>query len=100
MPTVGRSGPNSPHVQTLVFSSSIWTEPRARAWCKAHGYISRGYHRATGAHRYRQYDPQPDKFAYRLKPRKGGPEGLKLNWGIPHRQVRSKAQKRFWRGVL
>lgn len=66
MPDVGRNAPNETHVQSVCFYKSAgWTEAKSRAWCKDHDYYVDGMDETDELYRWRQYDPEDDKFRYR-----------------------------------
>ena len=66
MPTVNRKATDDDHTQSVIFEKSAgWNEADARQWCKDHDYYTDGLDENEGQYRWRQYDPEPDKFRYR-----------------------------------
>jgi predicted RNA-binding Zn-ribbon protein involved in translation (DUF1610 family) len=67
MPDVNRKAPNKYHWQTILFPKDVddWKKEEAREkWLVDHDCIKSGYHETAHYHRYRQYDPESDKFNY------------------------------------
>ena len=67
MPNVGRKAKNEEHVQSVLFDKDKWTKDGARDWLKEHKYYSDGLDETESLYRFRQYDPDADKFRYRNK---------------------------------
>ena len=71
MPVVGRQPPDKNHVQSVVFSKEFWTEGTSKEWLQAHKdsttgnpYFTDGLDENETQLRWRQYDPNNDKFRY------------------------------------
>jgi HK97 family phage prohead protease len=65
MPNVGRRATGK-HTQSVIFfKKADWTESSSRKWCKEHDYYVDGLDENETQLRWRQYDPEPDKFRYR-----------------------------------
>ena len=79
MPIVNRIAPDEQHVQAIIFAKGKWTEAQSRDWLREHDYYTDGYDESESYHRWRQYDPNSDKFSYRTKEID---EGLKLIIGF------------------
>jgi hypothetical protein len=68
MPAVERKGPNSPHFQSIIFSKeNAWTKASSRKWLERNKHFTDGFHETETSFRWRQYDPEKDKFNYRTK---------------------------------
>jgi hypothetical protein len=67
MPAVNRKAPDATHTQSVLFSKANWTKQRARKWLADHDFITRGLDETENTLRYRQYDPDSDRFRYRTK---------------------------------
>lgn len=66
MPNVGRTAPNENHTQSVLFYKEAgWTTSRAVTWLKNHKYYTDGLDETDQLLRYRQYDPDGNKFRYR-----------------------------------
>jgi hypothetical protein len=66
MPNVGRKPPNKNHVQSVLFYRDAgWTEALSRKWLKSHDYYTDGLDETDKLLRWRQYDPDDNKFRYR-----------------------------------
>jgi HK97 family phage prohead protease len=66
MPTVGRHASKDGHTQSVIFyKEANWTKESSRKWCKNHDYYTDGFDENDTQFRWRQYDPQDDKFDYR-----------------------------------
>uniref|UniRef100_A0A6H1ZF37 Putative peptidase n=1 Tax=viral metagenome TaxID=1070528 RepID=A0A6H1ZF37_9ZZZZ len=67
MPDVGRRATGN-HTQSVIFVKKAgWTEASSRKWCKEHDHFTDGLDENETQYRWRQYDPEPDKFRYRNK---------------------------------
>ena len=67
MPDVGRRATGD-HTQSVIFVKKAgWTESSSRKWCKDHDHFTDGLDENETQYRWRQYDPEPDKFRYRNK---------------------------------
>jgi hypothetical protein len=71
MPVVNREAPDKDHVQSVVFSKEFWTEETSREWLEAHKdsttgnpYFTDGLDQNENQLRWRQFDPNADKFNY------------------------------------
>ena len=86
MPEVNRKAPEGKvHTQSMRFKKDKWTKTEAEKWVKEHdGYID-GYDEALNEHRFRQYDPEDDKFEYRALT-KDLPKGVYFIVGYPKRK--------------
>ncbi len=68
MPNVGRSAPNKSHTQSVLFSKDTgWSKAGSKKWVKDHDNFTDGYEETDSLHRWRQYDPNGEKFRYRNK---------------------------------
>lgn len=68
MPEVNRKAPNEEHTQSVIFEKEAgWTEASSRKWCKDHDYYTDGLDETDTRYRWRQYDPDDQKFIYRMK---------------------------------
>jgi HK97 family phage prohead protease len=65
MPNVGRSAPDATHTQSVCFYKEKWTKTTSKQWCKDHDYYVDGLDETDLLFRYRQYDPNENKFRYR-----------------------------------
>lgn len=66
MPDVGRTAPEKTHTQSVVFwKDANWTEATSRTWVENHGYYTDGLDETDTQYRWRQYDPDSEKFDYR-----------------------------------
>lgn len=66
MPEVGRKAPDSEHTQSVIFEKEAdWTEASSRKWCEEHDYFTDGLDETDTQYRWRQYDPDDQKFIYR-----------------------------------
>ena len=76
MPRVNRhyTGTEKSHVQSVRFKKDSWTEAEAKNWCKDHDYFVDGFDDSETEYRFRQYDPNSDKFRYMAK--ESGKAGL------------------------
>jgi len=66
MPNVGRKGKGN-HTQSVLFKKSDWTKARARSWLRSNDYKTDGLEETASFFRFRQVDPEPNKFRYRNK---------------------------------
>jgi hypothetical protein len=67
MPDVGRKAEGE-HTQSVLFAKAAgWTKASSRRWCKDHDYYTDGYDETGESIRWRQYDPDSEKFRYRSK---------------------------------
>ena len=71
MPDVNRQPPDKDHTQSVVFSKEFWTEDTSREWLKAHkdsttgnSYFTDGLDQSETQLRWRQFDPNNNKFNY------------------------------------
>lgn len=107
MPEVGRQAPNKQHTQSVVFEKDAdWTEASSRKWCEDHDYYTDGFDETDTQYRWRQYDPDADKFNYRNQEIEkdsislvlGIPKG-KQNMATPIRCFEGKAEPHepFWK---
>ncbi len=65
MPSVGRSAPDKSHTQSVCFYKDAgWTEASSRTWVKDHDYYTDGLDETDLLIRWRQYDPDDQKFRY------------------------------------
>jgi hypothetical protein len=68
MPDVGRKPPDENHTQSvLFFKDADWTKASSKKWCKDHDYYTDGLDETDKLFRWRQYDPDDDKYRYRQK---------------------------------
>src|SRR4030042_741408 len=82
MPKVGREAPNEEHTQSVVFEKSAgWTEESSKKWCEEHDYYTDGFDETKTQYRYRQYDPDYEKFDYRKQEIEK--DSISLVLGIP-----------------
>jgi len=82
MPTVGRKAPNKTHTQSVVFwKDAGWTETTSRKWCEDHDYYTDGLDENDSQYRWRQYDPEEDRFRYRNQEIE--PDSITLVLGFP-----------------
>lgn len=65
MPNVGRNAPEKTHTQSVCFYKDKWSKEDAKKWCKDHDYYVDGLDETDTLFRWRQYDPNADKFRYR-----------------------------------
>src|SRR4030042_336577 len=65
MPNVGRNAPNETHTQSVCLYKDKWTKQSSNHWCKDHDYYVDGFEETDLLYRYRQFDPNEDKFRYR-----------------------------------
>jgi HK97 family phage prohead protease len=65
MPNVGRTAPDKEHTQSVCFYKEKWTKEKSKQWCKDHDYYVDGLDETDLLYRYRQYDPNENKFRYR-----------------------------------
>ena len=80
MPNVGRKAEGA-HTQSVLFEKSEgWTKTKSRDWLEEHNYYTDGYDETDEHHRWRQYDPEEDKFNYRNT---GIGDGITLVRGYP-----------------
>jgi len=79
MPKVNRTPPDKMHVQSVLIDKDEMTLKKAKQWCKDHNYYIDGLDETDEYYRFRQYDPDEDKFIYRIKEIS---EGIKLVLGI------------------
>ena len=79
MPIVRRTAPDQQHTQAVIMAKGKFTEAQCREWLKEHDYYVDGYDESESYHRWRQYDPDSDKFEYRTKEID---EGIKLIIGF------------------
>jgi len=85
MPVVNRTAPDKTHTQSVVFYKSAgWTEEKSRAWCKEHEYYVDGFDETENTYRFRQYDPDDERFRYRNQVIK--PDSIYLVVGYPKSQ--------------
>lgn len=80
MPDVDRKAPDEAHDQSMIFSKDDWTKAEARDWLKDHDYYTDGYDETNRSHRFRQYNPEPDKFKYRNDDRG---QGITAVYAVP-----------------
>lgn len=64
MPNVGRQPPDKDHVQSVVFNKEFWTEGTSKEWLQSHKYFTDGLDENETQLRWRQYDPNSEKFRY------------------------------------
>lgn len=67
MPNVNRKAPKKFHWQTILFPKKTkkWNDEKNReAWLEKKACIKSGFHETDDYYRYRQYDPESDKFDY------------------------------------
>ena len=81
MPDVGRTAPYEKHDQSLQFKKSSWTKESSRKWLQDNDYFTDGYDEGETIHRWRQYNPESDRFKYRM--RNVDEDGVKAVFGIP-----------------
>jgi len=82
MPKVGREAPNEEHTQSVVFEKDAgWTEESSKKWCEEHDYYTDGFDETKTQYRYRQYDPDYEKFDYRKQEIEK--DSISLVLGIP-----------------
>ncbi|OGN89764.1 MAG: hypothetical protein A2Y88_07095 [Chloroflexi bacterium RBG_13_48_10] len=87
MPKVGREAPNEEHTQSVVFEKSAgWTEESSKKWCEEHDYYTDGFDETKNKFRYRQYEPDYEKFDYRNNEIEKGSISLVL--GIPKNKAK------------
>jgi HK97 family phage prohead protease len=65
MPNVGRNAPDKTHTQSVCLYKDKWSKEDAKKWCKDHDYYVDGLDETDLLFRFRQYDPDEDKFRYR-----------------------------------
>jgi HK97 family phage prohead protease len=65
MPNVDRNAPEKTHTQSVCFYKEKWTKETSKTWCKDHDYYIDGMDETDILLRWRQYDPNEDKFRYR-----------------------------------
>jgi HK97 family phage prohead protease len=69
----------------VVFAKEAgWTEANSREWCEEHDYYLDGLDETESSYRWRQYDPDEEKFDYRTQviERKNGKASISLVLGI------------------
>lgn len=66
MPTVGRKGKGN-HTQSVLFLKSEWTRSSASTWLRDHDFKTDGFEETQERFRFRQVDPEGNKFRYRNK---------------------------------
>ena len=64
-PATGRKAPDQTHAQSIVFDKDKFTKDQAEAWLKDHERDVDGYDETDTQHRWRQYDPDGERFRYR-----------------------------------
>lgn len=79
MPEVTRKAPDGTHIQSVLFKKSSWTKESAMDWLRknsgpktGHDFIVSGLHETADMYHFRQYEPQDQKFNYRMKTEKDG----------------------------
>lgn len=65
MPTVNRQAPDKTHTQSMRFRKPQWTKDESKKWVVEHDGFIDGYDETENEHRWRQYDPDYEKFDYR-----------------------------------
>ena len=86
MPNVGRNAPNKSHTQSVLFSKNAgWSKAGSKKWVKDHDNFTDGYEETDSLHRWRQYDPNGEKFRYRNKvvEKRDGKTSITLVLGFP-----------------
>lgn len=99
MPTVGRKA-DGKHTQSVVFEKEAgWTAASSKTWVKDNDYYSDGLDESENQLRWRQYDPEADKFRYRTQviKEKDGKVSIFLVLGFPKS---SSSSKRFEQRVI
>jgi hypothetical protein len=71
MPVVGRKPPDKDHTQSVVFNKKFWTKAESKNWLKTHKdsttgkpYYTDGLDENETQLRWRQFDPNNNKFSY------------------------------------
>jgi ATP-dependent Clp protease protease subunit len=92
MPKVGREAPDEEHTQSVVFEKSAdWTEASSKKWCEEHDYYTDGMDETKTQFRYRQYDPDYEKFIYRNQEIET--DSISLVLGIPRDEAKDMTPK-------
>lgn len=83
MPKVDRTypKPGQYHYQTIIFPKDKWSKEESEQWLKDHESYTDGYHETDDYHRWRQFDPEDDRFNYFYKTI--AEDGVKANVGVP-----------------
>jgi ATP-dependent Clp protease protease subunit len=105
MPNVEREAPDEEHTQSVVFEKSAdtpkstgcfaesadWTEASSKKWCEEHDYFTDGMDENKTQFRYRQYDPDYEKFVYRNQEIET--DSITLVLGIPKEEAKDMIKK-------
>lgn len=92
MPNVGRKG-SGKHTQSVLFiKTAEWTKETSRSWLVEHKYKTDGHEETDTHHRWRQFDPEAEKFRYRNQSLEGG---ITLVLAFPQSAERSGAERRM-----
>lgn len=92
MPKVGRQAPDEEHTQSVVFEKSAgWTEASSKEWCEKHDYYTDGFDESASQFRFRQYDPDYDKYIYRNQEIEK--DSISLVLGIPKEDAKDMVEK-------
>lgn len=67
MPNVGRTAPDKTHTQSVLIDKDKYSLTEAKKWIKDHNYYVDGLDETDKLYRFRQYDPNEDKFNYRIQ---------------------------------
>jgi len=65
MPKVNRKTPDRNHTQSVLFQRDQWTVARAKRWLRDHDHFTDGLDTTKNLYRFRQYNPDAEKFRYR-----------------------------------
>jgi ATP-dependent Clp protease protease subunit len=88
MPDVGRKAPDEEHTQSVVFEKDAdWTEASSKKWCEDHDYFTDGLDETDTQYRWRQYDPDDQKFIYRNQEIEK--DSISLVLGIPKKDAQN-----------
>jgi hypothetical protein len=92
MPKVNRKGKGKHTQSVLFYKAAGWTKASSRKWLKEHKdsdtgkpYYTDGYDESATLHRWRQVDPEDNKFRYRptVIEKKQGKPSISLLRGFP-----------------
>ena len=88
MPDVGRKGEGT-HIQSVIMPKSDWTKAECKAWLKEHHYYVDGLDETEQTYRWRQVDPEQERFIYRTESTKADGKPIKYVYAAPKEELRS-----------
>lgn len=88
MPDVGRKGEGT-HIQSVIMPKSDWSKAECKTWLEAHDFYVDGLDETEQTYRWRQVDPESDKFLYRTEETSSDGRPIKFVYAAPKSKARS-----------